>query len=115
MSYYSGVIRKVSPALTGEDSSHRSKDYYYIGIKTDDGKRILITIGPSEMGWSGNLSRSKIYYYRAASHRIIKTTMSNPEKYIGTRVKVKGELHSINTETKKFKLSPIYELILYLE
>ena len=107
--YYSGVILRAM-ILPGKKS-----EYYKLGIKTDDGKRILITLNPRELGWNGILQHSKIYYYRPGSHRIIKTTMSNPEKYIGTRVKVKGELHSINLDQKKFKLSPLQELILYLE
>ena len=86
-----------------------------LGVKTDDGKRLLVTLNTREMGWSGELHLSKIYYFRKASNRIIKTTMRNPEKYIGTKVKIRGELHPINIKEKKYKVSPVTEFILYLD
>ena len=69
--YYSGVIAKVSPPLNLEFSDRKgTKDFFKIGIKTTDGKRILIVLNTSDLGWTGNLNRSKIYYYRKGSNRI---------------------------------------------
>jgi hypothetical protein len=114
--YLSGIIKRATQALNYQFQTKRgSMDYYMLGVKTDDGKRLLITLNTREMGWSGELHFSKIYYYRAASNRIIKTTMRNPEKYIGTKVKILGELHPINIKEKKYKVSPLSEFILYLD
>ena len=114
--YLSGIIKRVTSALNYKFPTRRgSMEYYMLGVKTDDGKRLLLTLNTREMGWSGELHFSKIYYKQKTSDRMIKTTMRNPEKYIGTKVKIRGELHPINIETRKYKVSPLSELILYLD
>lgn len=114
--YYTGIIKRVSNARNFKFPDRRGNiDFFKIGIKTEDDKRILIILNPKEMGWSGQVHKSKIYYYKKESNRLIKTTLSNPEKYIGKKVKVLGELHSINEKERKYKLSPLKEFILYLD
>ena len=113
--YYKGIIKRVTPIQTYNLPNKRgSNDYCKIGIKTADGKRILINLNTTDMGWSGILHTSKIYYFQKKSNRYIKTSMSNPERYIGQEVKVKGELHAIDEKTQKYKLSPVLEFILYI-
>jgi len=69
---YAAILMKVAPPKTMGDS-----EYYQLGFKTASGKRILVVLGVYMMGWSGNLSKSKIYYYHDAGERLIKTSMKN--------------------------------------
>ncbi len=114
--YFTGIIKRVTPVQNFKLQNRKGvAELCRIGIKTPEGKRILITLNISEMGWSGLLHKSKIYYLRKNSNRIIKTSMSNPERYIGQEVKVKGELHTISEKDLKYKLSPVEEFILILD
>ena len=111
-----GKIAKVSPPRFIEFQDHKGgADLYQIGVKTDDGKRILITLNTKDLGWIGKIENSKVFYYQAKSDRIIRTSIRNPEKYIGTTVKVSGLMEPLNEKEKKYRFKSVKEFILYLE
>ncbi|MHA1718040.1 MAG: hypothetical protein ACTSWX_00520 [Promethearchaeota archaeon] len=104
-STYAAVLKKVEPP--------KINDSYQLGFKTPSGKRILVVLGIGAMGWSGNLSKSKIYYHHSSGKRLIKTSMKNPEHFIGEKFKITGYLQVINENEKKYRLSPVKRIVFY--
>ena len=107
-STYAAILMKVSSPKT-----YGSGDFYQLGFKTTSGKRVLVVLGVNVMGWSGNLSRSKIYYYHEAGERLIKTSMKNPEHFIGEQFKITGFLQTLNKKEEKYRLFPLVRLVFY--
>ncbi len=105
---YAAILMKVAPPKTMGGA-----EYYQLGFKTSSGKRILVVLGVYMMGWSGNLSKSKIYYYHSAGERLIKTSMKNPEHFIGQQFKITGFLQTINKKEEKYRLFPLERLVFY--
>ncbi|MHA1703224.1 MAG: hypothetical protein ACTSWK_13250 [Promethearchaeota archaeon] len=105
---YAAILMKVSSPQTRGDS-----EYYQLGFKTASGKRILVVLGVYMMGWSGNLSKSKIYYYHEKGKRLIKTSMKNPEHFIGQQFKITGFLQTISKKEEKYRFFPLERLVYY--
>ena len=105
---YAAILMRVGNAQTMGNS-----EYYQLGFKTASGKRILVVLGVYMMGWSGNLSKSKIYYYHDAGERLIKTSMKNPEHFVGQRFKITGFLQTISKKDEKYRLFPLERLVFY--
>lgn len=116
MTTIEGILKRVSDprSSTGYNGKGRA-DYFKFGIKTDDGKRILATLNTRSLGWSGNLRDSIIWYRRQDEDRDVKISLANPDRYVGQRLLITGILTSIDRSEKKYKLSSIQEVVLFLE
>ncbi|WP_371803231.1 hypothetical protein [Candidatus Lokiarchaeum ossiferum] len=111
-----GVLAKASSPHSYQHASSKGvTDFYKLGIKTESGKRILVTLSTTQMGWSGNLTKSCIYYHNKKNNRLIKTTMANPERFIGQKVVIRGQLETLDAENQKYRISHIEDLIFYLD
>ena len=93
----------------------KTTDYFQLGFKTSDGKRVLVVLNTIELGWSGNFERSKMYYYNPTSKRIIKMALKNPERYIGQTFKITGILETLITHEQKYRMIAIKELIVIFD
>ena len=113
-----GILMRVSSPKSFVDGGGRVKEEYFnLGIKTDDGNRILIYLGTSIMGWSGNLNRSKIWYFDRNNPKrgVRQMSLKDPERYIHKRFKIKGAYHTINKETKKYRMNRIKSIVIFLD
>ncbi len=111
-----GVLVKASnPRSYQHTSSKGVTDFYKLGIKSDKGQRILVSLSTSQMGWTGDLHKSCIYYHNRKNNRLVKTTMANPERFIGQKLAVRGHLETLDVENQKFRFAHVEELILYLD
>jgi hypothetical protein len=90
-------------------------DYYYLGIKTDDGKRVMVFVTTAMLGFYGDFTKSKAYYYSQEKKREIKTSLSQLERYIGYRFKITGFLESINEGEKKYRMNRVQRLVVFLK
>lgn len=90
-------------------------NYFKLGVKTDDDRRILLTLNTHSMGWNGKLRDSIIWYRQHEEERDVKIAMSNPERYIGERLLIKGVMTSLDAANKKYKISNVEEIVLLLK
>jgi len=59
-----GMLMRVSDPSEFNLSDRKGVlDYYYLGIKTDDGKRVMVFVTTAMLGFYGDFTKSKAYYY----------------------------------------------------
>ncbi len=110
-----GKLLRVSHPRTVESPTSKSAtEIYRFGIKTKTEKRVLFSLTTTQMGW-GKLESSKIYYHNNKNDRIIKTSMANPERFVGQDVAVRGFMEILDKHAQKYKMVTVDEVILYLE
>ncbi len=110
-----GVLMRVSDPNTFVGADGRVKsDYYHLGIKTADGKRVMVYLTTDAMGW-GSFQRSKIYYFNAKKGRPTKTSLTNPDRFLGKTFEVTGILDTLNKANRKYRMSHIQEVVIYLD
>ena len=90
-------------------------DFFQLGFKTMDGKRVLVVLNTSAMGWSGEFEKSKMYYYNPTSKRIIKMSMKNPERYIGKKFRITGILETLIAYEQKYRMVAVKEVIVIFD
>jgi len=109
------LIRVSGQGTFVDDSSNRSDDYYYLGIKTLNGDRLMIYVTTKILGIYGDMNTSRIYYFNSSKKRYIKTLCANPEKYIGKWFQVTGHLETINQSEQKFRMNQVQQIIIFME
>ena len=110
LSTITAVLKKAS-----QPRETRTTDFFQLGFKTADGKRVLVVLNTIELGWSGNFEKSKMYFYNPKSKRIIKTAMKNPERYIGQKFKITGILETLIAHEQKYRMIAIKEVIVIID
>lgn len=111
-----GILMRVSEPSEFNFADRKGiLDYYYLGIKTDDGKRVMVFVTTSMLGFYGDFTKSKAYYYSVEKKREIKTSLSQLERYIGYRFKITGFMESINESEKKYRMNRVQRLTVYLK
>ena len=111
-----GELKRVSaPREFNIQNKRGIIDYYHLGIKTDEGKRVLVFLSTQSLGWGGDINQSKIWYWNSQKGRKMKTSMSNPEKYLGKRMKIVGYLETIEELSQKYRMNNVKELVLFLD
>ena len=109
-----GVLMRVSDVHPYRNPSKQGViDYFHLGVKTADGKRIKVSINTHMMGWSGAFDKSKIWYWNKKTNREIKTSFAKPSNYIGTTMKITGFLEILSLEDKKYKMTNLQKLVLF--
>ncbi|MHA1733451.1 MAG: hypothetical protein ACTSU5_16000, partial [Promethearchaeota archaeon] len=108
-----GTLMRVSDprAFTGPDGRVKS-DYFYLGIKTRTGDRVMVYITTSAMGW-GSFQRSRVWYFNEEKGREIKTSLANPSRFLGKRFRVTGALEVLNAGAKKFRMNRVQKVVVY--
>ncbi|MHA1618636.1 MAG: hypothetical protein ACTSVZ_05080, partial [Promethearchaeota archaeon] len=100
----SGKLLRVSSPKEIKAATHQTVyDVYMLGMKTSDGKRIILSLNTTDLGWFGD-EKSKVFWWNEKRRVEIRTSIKNPERYIGTTVRVEGILESINIKTMKYRL-----------
>jgi hypothetical protein len=111
-----GILMKVSSP--GEFQLGDRKgiiDYYYLGIKTDDGKRVMVYVTLETLGFFGDFNKSKMYYFSQEKKREIKTSITQLERYIGYRFKITGFLEVLDEKDRKYKMNRVQRCVIYLK
>ena len=88
-------------------------DYFHLELMTDDFRLIQVSLNIKNMGWSGAFQKSKIWYWNPNRKRAIKTSMTNPSRYIGKKFQITGHLQAINKEDKIYKMFNVQRVILF--
>ena len=60
-------------------------DYYHLGIKTDDGKRVMVFLSTDALGFTGDMNKSKMWYYHPEKKREVKTSLTQLDRVVGQR------------------------------
>lgn len=108
-----GVLKRVSDVHPYRNPSKQGViDYFHLGVKTPDGKRIQVSISTKVMGWK-TLASSKIWYWNKKTNRELKTSFAKPSNYIGTTMKITGFLEPISIDDKKYRMTNLQKLVLY--
>ncbi len=90
-------------------------DYFHLGIKTADGKRVMVFLNTTVMGWYGDFTKSKIWYCHPEKNREIKTALANPAQFIGKRMKITGHIETLNEPEKKYRISNVQKIVIFLD
>jgi hypothetical protein len=110
-----GMLAKVSEPRQFDFPDHMGgSDYVHLGIKTEDGKRIMVSMNTTSMGWYGDINKSKIWYYNETKKREMKTSLKNAERYIGKKFKVIGFLSVLDEKAKKYKINRVQKIVIYI-
>ena len=113
---FAGTLMRVSTPREISAATHQGvSDLFMLGIKTKDGDRIMFSLTTDELGWFGDLNKSKVWWWNFDRKREIKTSIKNLERYIGTKVRVEGVKETIDEKTQKFRLRNVNKLVLFLE
>jgi hypothetical protein len=111
-----GTLMKVSNQGSFYDEKNQYvSDYYYLGLKTQGGDRIMVYISTAIMGTTGDFVKSKIWYFNAKKGREMKTALSNPEQFIGKRFRVTGFLETLNKEQRKYRMSRVQKVVIFID
>ncbi len=109
-----GVLMRVSDVHPYQNPTKRGVvDYFHLGVKTSDGKRIQVSVSTKVMGWTGEFNKSKIWYWNNKTNREIKTSFAKPSNYIGTTMKITGFLETISLKDKKYRMTNLQKLVLF--
>lgn len=90
-------------------------DYYHLGIKTPAGERVMVYVTTAALGWGGNLRRSKVWYRNPRDGKNVKTSMANPTRFVGKRMKVTGAWQVLNEPKKKYRMNRVRKIVLLLK
>ncbi|GAB4321504.1 MAG: hypothetical protein Kow0069_25850 [Promethearchaeota archaeon] len=90
-------------------------DYFNLGVKTDDGDRVLVYLPTSSMGWTGALERSKVFYRVAGRGRETRTSLRDPRRFVGKRVEVTGAFHMLSAAERKYRMNQVTRVVLELD
>ena len=88
-------------------------DYFHLDLATEDHRQIQVSLNIKAMGYSGELNKSKIWYWNSQKKRAIKTAIANPSRYIGKKLRVTGHLVVVNAEDNIYKMTNVQQVILY--
>lgn len=112
----SGKLLRVSSPKEIKAATHQTVyDVYMFGFKTADGKRIILSLNTKELGWFGDENLSKVWWWNDKRKREIKTSIKNPERYLGTKIRAEGILETIDAKNMKFRLKNVRKLVFFLE
>jgi hypothetical protein len=109
------LVRVSGQGTFVDESSHHSDDYYFLGIKTLNGDRLMVYVTTKILGIYGDMNTSRIYYFNVSKKRYIKTLCANPEKYLGKWFQVTGHLETINLSEQKYRMNQIQQIIIFME
>jgi hypothetical protein len=111
-----GILVKVSsPNTFISESEKATSDYYYLGIKTPSGDRIMVYITTTVLGWSGDFNKSRIYYYNPIKKREMKTSLADPEHFIGKKIRVTGFLECLSEKERKYRMNRVQRVVLFID
>jgi len=96
-----GILQRSTDAQPFQYKDRKGiTDYFHLELMTDDFKMVRVSLNISNMGWSGEFQKSKIWYWNPKRRRAIKTSMTDPARYIGKKFQITGHLQAINKEDK---------------
>ena len=111
-----GKLLRVSSPKEIVAATHQTVyDVYMLGMKTADGKRIILSLNTKELGWFGDENLSKVWWWNDKRRREIKTSIKNPERYLGTKIRAEGILETIDLNKMKFRLKNVKKIVFFLE
>ena len=110
-----GTLMRVSdPRTFTAGDGKNSQNFYYLGLKTTDNKRVMVYLSTNSMGWGGDINKSKIWYHHEVRKREIKTSLMNPTKFIGKRMRIQGNLETLDAPNRKYRMNRVVKLVLYV-
>jgi hypothetical protein len=111
-----GQLLRVSPPNEFNDGTGRvSENYYYLGIKTSQKERYMVFVTTTALGWGGNFNLSKVWYFNSNRNREMKTSMANPELFIGKTLQVTGYKEIIDTKSLKYRMNRVQKIVIFIE
>ena len=111
-----GILMKVSdPGSFYDEKNQFCNDYYYLGLKTAGGDKVMVYLSTVAMGWSGNFTKSKIWYYNTQKKREMKTALSKPDQFIGKRMQVTAFLETIDKAQRKYRMSRVQKIVIFMD
>ena len=111
-----GILMRVSDPGEYSLQDHNGViDYFHLGIKTADGKRVMIFLNTTAMGWYGDFAKSKIWYWHPEKKHEIKTALANPSQFIGKRMKITGHMETLSEPEKKYRISNVQKVVIFLD
>lgn len=111
-----GILMRVSnPGTFLNENEKKTQDYYYLGIKTAAGDRVMVYATTETLGWFGDFNKSRVYYYNPKKHREMKTSMSMPDQFIGKRIRVTGFLECLNKAARKYRMNRVQRIVIFID